>query len=51
MVFGFFVQTGYSQIGNVAPNFTEKDINGNTVDLYSYLNQGKLVILDVSTTW
>lgn len=34
-----------------APNFTLKDINGNTHTLYNYLDSGYTVIIDVSATW
>lgn len=34
-----------------APDFTVKDIEGNEYNLYSILDEGKVVILDVSTTW
>ncbi len=37
--------------GSIAPNFTFKDLNGTTQDLYTYLNQGKYVVIDVSATW
>jgi thiol-disulfide isomerase/thioredoxin len=37
--------------GSVAPDFNFKDLNGNTVHLYDYLNAGKTVILDVSASW
>ena len=40
-----------AQIGAVASNFTQVDINGNTQDLYTYLNAGKVVIVDMSATW
>lgn len=43
--------TAQSQIGAVAPNFTQTDINGNTHDLYNYLNDGKVVVVDMSATW
>jgi len=41
----------FGQIGAVAPNFTSTDINGTSHTLYSYLNAGKLVLVDVSATW
>lgn len=41
----------FAQIGAVAPDFTVSDINGTSHNLYSYLNAGKVVILDVSATW
>jgi thiol-disulfide isomerase/thioredoxin len=49
--FVFITGINIAQIGAVAPDFTVTDINGVSHNLYSYLNSGKLVILDVSTTW
>lgn len=40
-----------AQIGAVAPDFTATDINGNSHNLYTYLNAGKVVLMDVSATW
>ncbi len=37
--------------GSIAPNFTFVDLNSNTQDLYTYLNSGKTVFVDVSATW
>lgn len=37
--------------GTIAPDFTFTDLNGNVQNLYTYLNQGKFVALDVATTW
>ncbi|MBI3502087.1 MAG: T9SS type A sorting domain-containing protein [Bacteroidetes bacterium] len=37
--------------GSTAPNFTFTDMKGNTQDLYTYLNAGKVVVIDVSATW
>jgi len=37
--------------GSVASNFTFKDLKGNTQDLYTYLNKGKAVVIDISATW
>lgn len=37
--------------GTTAPDFTFTDLNGNSQNLYTYLNQGKYVALDVSATW
>ena len=37
--------------GSIAPDFTLNDITGNPHNLYSYLNQGKYVALDISATW
>jgi hypothetical protein len=41
----------FGQIGATAPNFTVTDIDGNTHNLYDYLNSNKVVLLDVSATW
>ena len=38
-------------VGTVVNNFTLTDINGNTHDLFSYLDAGKTVVIDVSATW
>ncbi len=35
----------------VAPNMTLTDINGNTIDLYSILDEGKPVVIDLFATW
>jgi thiol-disulfide isomerase/thioredoxin len=37
--------------GSTAPNFTFNDLNGNSQDLYSILNDGKYVLIDISATW
>lgn len=37
--------------GALAPNWTLTDINGQSHNLYSYLNQGKTVFLDFFATW
>ncbi|WP_161499236.1 T9SS type A sorting domain-containing protein [Flavipsychrobacter stenotrophus] len=37
--------------GSVAPDFTFTDINGVSRHLYSYLDSGKYVALDISATW
>jgi hypothetical protein len=37
--------------GSTAPDFTTTDINGNTHNLYEYLEQGKTVILKFTATW
>lgn len=37
--------------GSIAPNFTFTDMNGKTQDLYSYLNAGQSVVIDISATW
>lgn len=52
----FFVaglQMAQAQIpdGSIAPDFTGVDINGESHNLYSLLNAGKHVYIDVSATW
>lgn len=37
--------------GSIATDFTMTDINGTTHNLYTYLNAGKTVFLDISATW
>ena len=37
--------------GSIAPDFTLTDIEGNEHNLYSYLDQGKKVILQFDATW
>lgn len=37
--------------GSFAPNFTGVDLNGNEWTLYDILDQGKVVVLDISATW
>ena len=38
--------------GSIGPDFTEMDINGDTISLYTdFLDQGKPVIMDISATW
>lgn len=53
LVFFFTSISSHAQLpdGTIAPDFTFTDINGNTQNLYSYLNQGKYVALDISATW
>lgn len=48
-----FFTSGYSQLpsGTIAPAFSVTDLDGNTHDLYSYLNNGVSVVIDVSATW
>ena len=45
---GAFAQV---KVGQVAPDFTLTDINGASQHLYSYLDSGYTVILDVSAAW
>ncbi len=53
IVFAFFTTVSYAQLpdGSIVPDFTFTDINNNTQNLYTYLNEGKYVAIDVSTTW
>lgn len=37
--------------GSIAPDFTERDLNGEEHNLYDILDQGKVVILDIFATW
>lgn len=37
--------------GSLAPDFTATDLNGQTYHLYELLEQGKIVILEISATW
>jgi len=37
--------------GSYSPNFVMKDINNNVQNLYSYLNAGKPVLVDISASW
>lgn len=39
------------QAGTVAPDWTFVDLKGTSHSLYSYLNQGKTVVIDYSATW
>ncbi len=54
LFFAFFIpNVSNAQLpdGSTVPDFTFTDILGNTQNLYSYLNQGKFVVLDISATW
>ena len=37
--------------GSIAPDFTTVDVNGNTHNLYDYLDAGYSVVMDISATW
>ena len=37
--------------GTVFPNYTTHDYKGNPIDLYTILNSGKTVFIDISATW
>ena len=53
ILFYFSSQVLIAQIpnGTIAPNFTLNDIDGNTHELYDYLDQGKSVLLDFFAVW
>ena len=53
ILFYFSSQVLIAQIpnGTIAPNFTLTDIDGNTHELYDYLDQGKSVLLDFFAVW
>jgi thiol-disulfide isomerase/thioredoxin len=38
-------------VGTVVSNFTLTDINGTSHSLFNYLDQGKMVVIDVSAIW
>jgi hypothetical protein len=52
-VLALFTKFSYAQLadGSTAPDFTFTDMNGVSHNLYTYLNQGKYVAMDVSATW
>lgn len=41
----------FGQVGAVASDFTQTDLDGTSHTLYDYLNAGKIVIVDMSATW
>lgn len=41
----------FAQVGAVAPDFTQTDLNGTEHNLHTYLNAGKVVVVDMSATW
>lgn len=43
--------TAQLQPGAAAPDFTVQDINGQSWHLYELLDQEKIVVLEISTTW
>lgn len=56
IILPFLLLTGFTvnaQLpnGSVAPDFTLTDIDGVSHNLYTYLDQGKTVFIDVSATW
>lgn len=49
-----FSMNSFAQLedGSIAPNFNVKDINGNTVNLYSIINnEDRSVVIDLSAHW
>jgi hypothetical protein len=48
-----FASNSHAQLadGSIAPDFTVSDINGTQHNLYTYLDQGYSVVMDVSATW
>ena len=48
-----FANNTHAQLpdGSVAQDFTVTDINGTEHNLYTYLDQGYSVVMDVSATW
>ena len=53
LLFFAFLTAANAQLpnGSTAPDFTLSDINGNSHNLYSKLNQGKAVVLDFSASY
>ncbi len=53
LVFGFAMNQAMAQLpdGSIAPDWTFTDIQNVSHTLYSDLNAGKAVVMDVSTTW
>ena len=52
-LFSNFIYAQKSKLpdGTIAPDFTFTDLKGVSHNLYTYLNQGKYVAIDVSATW
>ncbi|MCF8408431.1 MAG: T9SS type A sorting domain-containing protein [Crocinitomicaceae bacterium] len=48
---GFGSFQAQTPVGTIVNNFTLTDINGTSHDLFSYLDAGKMVVIDVSATW
>ena len=52
LIFALFVTTGNAQPSTpIMPDFTLTDMNGDSHNLYTYLDNGKTVILDIFATW
>jgi thiol-disulfide isomerase/thioredoxin len=48
---GLTATLSFAQVGATAPDFTVTDLDGVSHNLYTYLDQGKVVVLDCSATW
>lgn len=53
LAFTFLVSQSKAQVvtGNLSADWTLTDINGVSHNLYTYLNAGKTVFIDISATW
>ncbi|MBK8441967.1 MAG: redoxin domain-containing protein [Sphingobacteriales bacterium] len=53
LLLGLSTQSSQAQLapGTIAPDFTLTDLDGNQHHLYEYLDQGKIVVLDVFAVW
>ena len=53
LAFSFIVGQSKAQVvtGNISADWTLTDINGVSHNLYTYLNAGKTVFIDISATW
>lgn len=49
--FTYFEASSQLEVGDIAPDWTFNDLDGNEHNLYSILDQGKAVIIDASATW
>lgn len=47
----FSISSAQLDGSDICPNFTATDLNGVTHTLYDYLDQGKVVYVDISATW
>jgi len=50
-IFSFGQLNAQLPAGTIAPEWTLTDLDGNSHNLYSYLDAGKTVVLDFSATW
>ncbi len=53
LALAFASASAFAQLpaGSIAPDFTVKDLNGTSYNLYTLLNSGKTVFIDVSAAW